>query len=301
MIHPTMYLSPFGQSLPAETLNAINALLDDFQVAPISIAQAQTGEAIGLIAHNAATQSLLNQLRPALRTIAELHQIDLALQSHAQRHSDYRLICFDMDSTLIEQEVMDEIAKVAGIGEHIAHITDSAMRGEITFKESFSKRLALLKGFPTSALPEIAKKLSFSPGAVELVHDLRARGLKIAIFSGGFSYFAEGLQTELGTVDYIHSNELEILDDQLTGKITNQLVNETRKAELIQSIAAELNISLDQTLAVGDGANDIPMLNLAGMGIAYRAKPIVRENTSFQVSFGTLDSVRELLAKHSRL
>lgn len=290
------YLVPFGQLLSESVLADINLIFTNFSLAPVAADEATSGEVIPI--HGAFdVAELLATLRPRLREIAEQHGIDLALQSHAERFADYRLICFDMDSTLIEQEVMDEIAKVAGIGEKISAITESAMRGEITFKQSFEKRLGLLEGFPASELPAIARRLSFSPGAVELVHALRDRGIKIAIFSGGFSYFAEGLQAAgLGEVDFIHSNELEITNGKLTGKIRNELVNESRKAALIQSIAADLGITLSQTLAVGDGANDIPMLQLAGMGIAYCAKPIVRENTVFQLSQQPLSHLVDLLA-----
>ncbi len=234
-------------------------------------------------------------LQRELLTLGRQLGIDLTLQITAQQRTDYKLICFDMDSTLIQNETMDEIAVAAGIGEHISKITESVMCGQITFKESFNTRLALLEGFPASRLPEIAKKLTLSPGAKTAISTLRKRGVKIALFSGGFTYFAEGLQAELGPLDFIHANVLEIVDEKLTGKIIGDLVDEKKKAELIQSIAAELNIEMQQTIAVGDGANDIPMLKLAGMGVAYHAKPVVREMAQFVIDHNGLDAILPML------
>lgn len=234
-------------------------------------------------------------LQAELNQLSETLGLNLIWQTFEQRHTNYRLICFDMDSTLIQNEVMDEIAIVAGIGEHISAITESAMRGEITFQQSFQQRLALLEGFSTDQLPHIAASLCLSPGAKKLISTLRQRGFKIALFSGGFTYFAEGLQAELGPLDYIHANQLEIVDQRLTGKIIGDLVDEKKKAQLIQSIAAELNIRLAQTIAVGDGANDIPMLQLAGMGVAYHAKPVVKTSAQYVIDHGGLDLILPLL------
>ncbi len=246
-----------------------------------------------------ASEFLLETVEPCTQslqqTLATQLGLDVALQPASQQQTDYKLICFDMDSTLIQNETMDEIAIIAGIGAQISEVTESAMRGEISFKESFDKRLALLEGFPVSRLPEIAKKLTLSPGAKTVVSTLRARGVKVALFSGGFTYFAKGLQAELGALDYIHANRLECTDGKLTGKIIGGLVDEKKKAELIQSIAAELGVDLSQTIAVGDGANDLPMLHLAGMGVGYHAKPIVREQADFVVDQLGLESILYLL------
>jgi phosphoserine phosphatase len=201
-----------------------------------------------------------------------------------------RLICFDMDSTLIKTEVIDELADRAGVGEQVRAITESAMRGEIDFNESFRQRVALLKGLDESVMREIAENLPIMDGADRLMSVLKKCGFKIAILSGGFTYFGQYLQKRFG-VDYVYANQLEIEDGKLTGRHLGDIVDGKRKAELLNLIAQVEKIELEQVIAVGDGANDLPMLNLAGLGIAFHAKPKVKENARQSISTIGLDGI----------
>lgn len=207
----------------------------------------------------------------------------------------HKLALFDMDSTLIEQEVIVELAKKAGIGEQVNAITESAMRGEIDFSESFTRRVGLLKGLSKDVLDEIIRdNITFSLGAKRLISGLKNNGYHVVLVSGGFNYFAEFVKNELG-IDEIYANDLDFEDDKLTGKITSPIVDGKRKAEILQQVAKRLNIDLSQTVAVGDGANDLPMLSLADIGIAYRAKPVVREQADFAINMTGLDGVLGIL------
>lgn len=210
-----------------------------------------------------------------------------------------RLVAFDMDSTLIEAEVIDELAAAAGVGEQVATITEQAMRGEIEFAESFRRRVALLKGLDASVLESIAHELRLTEGAERLVSTLKQLGYKTAILSGGFTYFGEFLQRKLG-IDYVYANELSIVDGRVTGEVTGRIVDGARKAELLQELADREGINLEQVIAVGDGANDLPMLSIAGLGIAFRAKPIVRENANQSISTLGLDGILYLLGISDR-
>ena len=201
-----------------------------------------------------------------------------------------RLICFDMDSTLIKTEVIDELADRAGVGEQVRTITEAAMRGEIDFNESFKQRVALLEGLDESVMEEVAKNLPIMDGAERLMHILKKCGFKIAILSGGFTYFGNHLK-KLFDVDYVYANELEIIDGKLTGNHVGDIVDGKRKAELLKLIAQVEKIDLEQVIAVGDGANDLPMLNLAGLGIAFHAKPKVKANAQQSISTIGLDGV----------
>lgn len=228
-----------------------------------------------------------------LHIAAEL-DIDIAIQEDNAFRRNRRLVCFDMDSTLIEAEVIDELAKRAGVGEQVAEITELAMQGKIDFSESFSQRMALLKGLDESVLADIADNLPIMDGAECLIRNLKAYGFKTAILSGGFSYFGHYLQEKLG-IDYVHANTLEIEDGKLTGNVVHPVVDGDRKALLLNRIAKEHNIHPQQTIAVGDGANDLPMLSAAGLGIAFRAKPLVRESAKQSMSTHGLDSILYLL------
>ncbi len=220
--------------------------------------------------------------------------IDIAFQEDNVYRRNRRMVCFDMDSTLIQTEVIDELAKRAGVGEEVMAITESAMRGEIDFNESFKKRVSLLEGLDVSVMEDIAANLPITDGAERLISTLKAFGFKTAILSGGFTYFGNYLKQKLG-VDYVYANELEIQDGKLTGKHLGEIVDGKRKAELLRLLAQVENLHLEQVIAVGDGANDLPMLNLAGLGIAFHAKPKVQENAQQAISLMGLDAILYLL------
>ena len=220
--------------------------------------------------------------------------MDLILQTVEERNRPYQVAVFDMDSTLIECEVIDELAKRAGVGHLVAEITASAMRGEIDFAESFRTRLQLLKGLPGSVIEEIADTLPIMPGAVALFEGLRQRGIRTAICSGGFQPFAERVQSILG-IDEIHANGLEVRNGALTGEVSGPIMDGCRKAETMARIAQANGIELENTIAVGDGANDLPMIQQAGLGIAFHAKPIVREQATHSLIHSPLDRILHLL------
>ncbi|MBR1406726.1 MAG: phosphoserine phosphatase SerB [Bacteroidales bacterium] len=216
---------------------------------------------------------------------------DFSLQKDDMYRRMRRLICFDMDSTLIQTECIDELADRAGVGKQVRAITESAMRGEIDFKESFTRRVALLKGLDASVMQEIADKLPITEGVERLMSVLKTCGYKIAILSGGFTFFGEYLQKRFG-IDYVYANELEIGEDgKLTGKFVGEIVDGRRKADLLKLIAQMEKVNMAQTIAVGDGANDLPMISEAGLGIAFHAKPRVAANAGQSINTIGIDGV----------
>ena len=231
------------------------------------------------------------QLQEELMKMASDMDIDFSFQKDDMYRRMRRLICFDMDSTLIQTECIDELAKRAGVGEEVSAITARAMRGEIDFKESFTRRVALLKGLDVSVMKDIAEHLPITEGADRLMSVLKRCGYKIAILSGGFTYFGEYLQHRYG-IDYVYANELEIDDNgKLTGHYVGEIVDGHRKAELLKLIAQVEKVNLAQTIAVGDGANDLPMISEAGLGIAFHAKPRVVANAKQSINTLGLDGV----------
>jgi phosphoserine phosphatase len=225
--------------------------------------------------------------------------VDIAFQVDDVYRRNRRLVALDMDSTLIQVEVIDELAAAAGVRDQVAAITESAMRGEIDFAESLERRLRLLAGLDEGRLAEVAARLPLAEGAERLTSTLRRLGFKIAIVSGGFTYFGRELQRRLG-IDYVFANELEIVEGKLTGRVKGEIVDAQRKADLLLELAARERIHPAQIVAVGDGANDLPMLAAAGLGIAFRAKPIVRESARSALSNVGLDGILYLIGVRDR-
>ncbi|MFD2113733.1 phosphoserine phosphatase SerB [Thiorhodococcus fuscus] len=248
-------------------------------------------------------------VRGAVDSLADLHaeflalgrviDVDVSVQEDDIYRRNRRLVCFDMDSTLIQTEVIDELAAAAGVGDQVAAITESAMRGELDFQESFRRRMALLKGLDESVLAGIAERLPITEGADRLIASLKRLGYKVAILSGGFTYFAEHLQRRFG-VDYVYANRLDFRDGKLTGEVSGEIIDGRRKADLLREIAERECIRLEQVIAVGDGANDLPMLSIAGLGIAFHAKPIVTQQARHSIANVGLDGILYLLGMRDR-
>ena len=230
------------------------------------------------------------QMKAEFMKLSAEQEIDISFQEESMYRRMRRLICFDMDSTLIQTEVIDELAIRAGVGDQVKAITESAMRGEIDFCESFRQRCALLKGLDVSVMREIAENLPITEGVDRLMRILKKVGFKIAILSGGFTYFGNHLKQKYG-IDYVYANELEVEDGKLTGRHVGDIVDGKRKAELLRLIAQVENVDIRQTVAVGDGANDLPMINIAGLGIAFHAKPKVKATAEQSISTIGLDGI----------
>lgn len=236
--------------------------------------------------------SLTEEQRKGLQgeLVRGIEGVDISFQKDDIYRRSRRLICFDMDSTLIHTECIDQLAECAGVGDQVRAITESAMRGEIDFTESFTRRVALLKGLDESVMEEIARNLPFNEGLERMMTILKRVGYKTAILSGGFTYFGRYLQQKFG-FDYVYANDLEIVDGKLTGRYQGEVVDGRRKAELLRLLCQVEHINLEQAVAVGDGANDLPMLGLAGLGIAYHAKPKVKANARQSISSIGLDGI----------
>jgi phosphoserine phosphatase len=239
-------------------------------------------------------------MKTAFYNLSRTIDADISFQKDDIYRRSRRLVCFDMDSTLIQAEVIVELAKAHGVGEEVHKITEAAMRGELDFNESFKRRIALLKGLDVSVMEKIAENLPLTEGAERLLSTLNRCGYKTAILSGGFTFFGEYLQKKFD-INYVFANELEIRDGKLTGQHLGDIVNGSRKAELLKLIAQMEGIHREQVIAVGDGANDLPMINAAGLGIAFHAKPVVRENAGHAISTIGLDGILYLLGFRDRM
>ena len=238
-------------------------------------------------------------MRGKFMEISQQEGIDISFHVDNIYRRNRKLVVFDMDSTLIQAEVIVELAKLAGVGEQVDRITEAAMRGEIDFKESFRQRVALLKGLEEQKLLHLTEQLPLTDGADLVVKTLKGLGYKIGILSGGFRVVGEYLQEKLG-IDYVFANELDIKDGVVTGQVVGEIVDGEMKAELLRKLAEQENIALEQTIAVGDGANDLPMISIAGLGVAFNAKPVVREKAANAISSVGLDGLLYLIGIHDR-
>lgn len=238
-------------------------------------------------------------MRGKFMEISQRDGIDISFHVDNIYRRNRKLVVFDMDSTLIQAEVIVELAKLAGVGDQVDQITEAAMRGEIDFKESFRQRVALLKGLEEQKLLQLTEQLPLTDGADLVVKTLKGLGYKIGILSGGFRFVGEYLKDKLG-IDYLFANELDIKDGVVTGQVVGEIVDGEMKAELLRKLAEQENIALEQTIAVGDGANDLPMISIAGLGVAFNAKPVVRQKAANAISSVGLDGLLYLIGIHDR-
>jgi phosphoserine phosphatase len=300
---PRYIVTLLGRSITAEQISRIARVISDNTLniedilrlsgrAPLHKGGDTTRACVELSVHGYPLD--LDSMKERFMEISQELGVDISFQEDNIYRRNRRLVVFDMDSTLIQQEVIDEIAREAGVYDEVSAVTELAMRGELDFKQSLIRRVALLKGLDQALLEQVAERLVLTEGAERLIRALRTFGYKTAVISGGFTYFGKRLQEKLG-LDYMHANELEIRDGRLTGKVIGEIIDGQRKAELLKDIADRENIDLEQVIAVGDGANDLPMLRVAGLGIAFHAKPLVKRSARQSISTLGLDGILYLM------
>ena len=292
--HMVVMMAPANSTLDSDTLDAAVAAAQgqvlDRQAVPVPVTLGAHRDVRKIWVNCSDTEALSTRLRQ----LSDEHRVDLAVLPRAVRSRRYRLAVFDMDSTLIECEVIDELAEAAGVGAEVADITAQAMRGEVDFDESFRTRLALLRGLDIGAVEDLADRLPIQNGLREMTTTLRAQGITLAIFSGGFLPIAERLQSDFG-FDEVVANVLEVEEGKLTGRAIAPIVNREYKATALQALADKLGIDVEDCIAVGDGANDLAMMALAGLGVAFHAKPAVRAASPIELTHIGLDGVCYLL------
>jgi len=284
-----------GEEITAQVVAQISNAISSENVNIERITQLSQGE-LGCIEMIVKTNKTINvqDMTRKLLSISSDFGVDIAVQKEDIFRRSKRLVVMDMDSTLIQVEVIDELAKSAGHGEEVSGITSKAMNGELSFNESLNKRVELLRGLDENILDEIYHNIPFTPGAKKLIKILKKLGYKTAVISGGFTFFTDRLKNELG-LDYAFANKLEIKDGKLTGKVLGEIINGEFKAKILEDIADKEDIALDQVVAIGDGANDLLMLDKAGLGIAFNAHKTVREKADYNISQKNLDSIIYLL------
>jgi phosphoserine phosphatase len=296
-----MHITILANRLTMPNLPTVTAFLEEQRIQVVeteslpvvkTLADVRCAQRWHLQSHSADLESI------AWSDLGLADDVDINFQHQSDAISDIKLAVFDMDSTLIQCEVIDELATRAGVGDRVAAITERAMRGELDFNQSLSERLGLLRGLEADTALQIARNLPYTDGARELMTTLRATGVKTVIISGGFSLFAEYVAAELAMDEYF-ANTLEVSDGRLTGVAILPIVNAEYKEAKLREIAASMGISKRQTLAIGDGANDLKMLNAAGIGIAFRAKPVVRSQARYQLSMVGLDGALYFLGNRS--
>lgn len=292
-----MVLTMLAESIPLSAFQAVSEITGQLQI-NIERMTRLAGDSLDCLEFYLALPddeaSFISAFREKLLDLAQQMSVDFSLQKENIYRRSKRLIVLDMDSTLIQQEVIDEIADFGGIKEQVAEITERAMRGEIDFKESLTERVKLLKDIPLESLDKVLDRIELTPGAENLIRSLKKMGYKIAIISGGFSFFTRYF-CEKYSLDSHHSNTLEVENGKLTGRVQGDIVDREAKAEILKELAKREQIPLDQTVAVGDGANDLDMLAAAGLGIAFNAKPTVRSQTSAYLNRPRLDFILYLL------
>jgi len=297
---PRYVVTAIGNTLGAAEMHALSTLLAEYHANIAKISRLSHGELRSIEVHvDLAEGEDPAPLKEALLRLGMNGSVDIALQRDGIFRRSKRLVVMDMDSTLISIEVIDELARAHGVLEQVSAVTEQAMAGEIEYDESLRRRLALLKGLDVSVLKRIASELPLTEGAERLIRALKRLGYRTAVISGGFSVATDMLKAQLG-IDYAYSNTLEIKDGKLTGRVSGAIVNARRKAELLETIAQSEGVLLDQVIAVGDGANDLLMLERAGLGIAFRAKPKLRAAADTSISAGGLDSILYLLGLNAQ-
>ncbi|MFN8579224.1 MAG: phosphoserine phosphatase SerB [Candidatus Sericytochromatia bacterium] len=291
----TYAVTCLGDEISAEIILKLSTILAEFHVNIERITKLNEGtiNCMELIVY-AEEYIDLKSLKTVLLSLGNKYNVNIAFQKENLYRKSKRLLVLDMDMTLIQMEVIDELAKMAGVDEQVVKITEKAMNGEIDFNEALTQRVSLLKGLSESALQEVYKKIIFTEGAKELISVAKHLGYKTAVLSGGFTYFTNKIKEYLG-LDYAYANNLEILDSKVTGRVLGDIVNAQRKSDLLEEIASKEGISLDQVIAIGDGANDLLMLEKAGLGVAFNAKPKVKERANYSLSSKPLNAIFYLL------